>query len=202
MATKGNVVILCVEFMVMLCLVSCGTATLQRLPVKQFDIAPIDNKIPLRACLYLSEAYRTGTLIMIGENKRIIPAANAGDALCNCSEKTVRSLFQDVVVLDSLKDSGSSTLNSCDVIVTPQLVKFEVRAGERHLLLVDFYSQNTITWTIVSPDGKEIYKNTIMSDDIKGKDGVMISLKDQSQKAQQDIYTNGWWKKQWWKDSK
>jgi hypothetical protein len=203
MASKVEyIIVLCVEFMFMVCLVSCGTTTLQVLPVKQFDIVQVENKIQLKACLYLSQEYRTGKLMMIGENKRIIPVANAGDALCDCAEKVARSLFQDVIVLDSLKNSGKAALNSYDVIVTPQLIEFAEKAGERHFLLVDFYTQNTITWTIASPEGKEIYKNTIQSDDIKGKEGVEISLKDQCQKAQKDIYSNGWWKKQWWKESK
>jgi hypothetical protein len=199
-------VILCIHFMILFCLVSCGGRPVRmNIPEDQLRVATPENKIPLKAGLYLSQVFRTTQIsVVIGQRK--MNDIHIGDALNSGTEKMMRNLFREVTVLDQLGNAQDSTVLNYDVIVTPQVEQFELR-HVMGTLSAHWVTQNTIKWSIVSPEGKEIYQNMIRSDEIKiswfdekNPEAVIKTLKDQFQKAQEDIYSNGWWKRQWWKD--
>jgi hypothetical protein len=196
---------------IMLFLTSCAMTEQLTIP-KDIDITPIklSAKIPLRVGLYLSEDFRNATYPMHLWQGGYFGSAFAGDALCNSSEKIMQNIFQEVIILDSTKKVSETTSQRYDVIIAPQIVNldYEIRTSGLtgwHIV------QTVIKWDIASYDGKDIYIGTMKSDEIRvknpGKSGrielcLKPSLKDNFQKAQEDLYTNGWWKKQWWKDSK
>jgi hypothetical protein len=199
-------VILCIHSMILFCLVSCGGQLRFNVPSDQVYIAPPEKTIPLKAGLYLSQAFRTTQspyIIRGGKYGDVF----AGNAVSSGAEKMVRNLFQEVTVLDPIGNASTSTVQNYDVIVTPQVEQFEYRHFD------EFFSGHhktliAIKWRIVSPDGKELYQNTIKSDEIKATWDeryhpeviIPVAIKDQFKKAQEDIYSSGWWKKQWWKD--
>lgn len=132
-----------------------------------------------------------------------------GEAFSANSEKMLKNIFQQVVIIDQM-DTDLSEKN-IDVIVAPEILdiitsQFKVPAGEKSRKLV---SQMTIRWDIGSPDGKIIYTTMIMGEAILKflkrwtvsaneeleKENMLRLLKDQFSKAQEDIYSNKWWKK-------
>lgn len=208
MANKMEIVThLFVQFIILLSLVSCGGPVRMNIPVGQLDVAPPEQKIPLKAGLYLSQAFRsTQTPLAIGGNK--FGDIYIGEALSSAAEKMMRNLFREVTVLDKHGNSQDSTAMTYDVIVTPQVELFEFRHVKVGFLTARWTTQNVITWRIVSPEGKELYQNTIRSDEIKiswfdpkHPEPIIETFKGQFQEAQKDIYANGWWRKQWWKDN-
>jgi hypothetical protein len=194
---------LCISIMMMLCLVSCVSVRLS-VPIKPLDVAPLVDKIPLKAALYLSPSYKAAQAPIGTRNGGIIGSAFVGDALCDASEKMAKNIFQDVVMLDQM---GNTSDSHYDVIIAPQLVKFEYEFAA-DMISGHYKIQNTVKWVITTPDGKEIYQNTVSSDKITLPrrcsremwfSETTKTIKDQIQKAQNDIYSNGWWKNPWWK---
>lgn len=203
-------VILCIHFMILLYLVSCGSLSDSiriSVPKGQVNIPPPDQRILLKVGVYLSQAFKTTQSPYVIRGRKF-GDTYVGEVLSDGTEKMVRNLFQEVTFLDQIGRPLDSDQVKYDVIVTPQVEQFEYRfvasAVGGH-----FATQNAIRWRIVSPEGKELYQNIIRSDEIriKGKDGkhpevfILQTLNDQFQKAQEDIYVSGWWKKQWWKES-
>jgi hypothetical protein len=85
--------------------------------------------------------------------------------------------------------------------------------------VVVFYAD--FKWTITSPDDKIIYTNVFKGELVEPAGHVfyaalesptkrsekfmkfyIIAIEDQFQKAQEDIYSSGWWKNQWWTKKK
>jgi len=200
-----NIMSFSVLLTILFCVVSCGNPIRMNIPEGRLNIAPSTKKIPLKAGLFLSQSYRnTQTPIAIGAAKA--GEINIGQALSSGTEKMMRDLFHEVIVLNEMGISNNLKDQNCDVIVTPQVELFELR----HVAVfvsAHWKTQNIVNWRVLSPDGQEIYQNRIQSVELKipwldreRPEAFIEIFKDQLQKAQEDLYSNGWWKKQWWKD--
>jgi hypothetical protein len=168
-----------------------------------FTPATITNKIPLKGGLYLTNEFRKAQYPMRAK-QMVFGVASVGDALTNNTEKLISDIFQETMTLDRTEITSAPLSQKCDVVITPEVVRlhFEVESTIPARAII----QTIIKWNIVSPEGKEIYSTTIKSDDItvsrpRGKEerSIVQSLRDNFEKAREDIYGSGWWKKQWWK---
>jgi hypothetical protein len=197
---------MCFYFVIIFCLFSCGGTKLIKITKDQINIIPSEKKIQLKVGLLLSQDFRTikrpmnAIGVYLGE-------VDLGEGLSSGAEKMARDLFQEVIILDTNGSSQSSINANYDVILMPEFDEFVFR-WVKGTIKAYFITQNIIKWDISSPDGKIIYQNSIKSDEIKVpyiqkmNDKIVIeTLIDQFQKAQQDIYSSGWWKNTWWKNS-
>lgn len=195
-----------VQLWTILCLASCAT-TPMTIP-KEIDIAAteVSDKIPLKVGLYLSQNVRNAKYL---SHVRQIEGGSfsAGDTLCYGSEKIMKNIFRETTILDS---SDVLSAKSCDVIVSPEVITLDIECYGKFLKGNTCAVQTVIKWNIVSPGGKEIYTSTVKGDDtnIYVRSGIRMwqqfiemSIKNSFQKAQEDIYTSVWWKKQWWEKS-
>jgi hypothetical protein len=196
----------------MLFLISCASAHKSIVIPQDFEIGPekeMQDKIPLRALLNLSSEFKRFIL----STNLSTPAQTKnekfifGDALSAGSRKMTANIFREVAPFES----GEDTFTENDVIVTPEIVKIEHWRTTGPGGYCAF--QTVIKWSITSADGKDIFSETIRGDEIrfpcviglaftydkKRKEGFALSLQDHFQKAQESIYSSGWWKKQWWK---
>lgn len=198
-------------------LLSCATvfSKLKVIVPKDSELTKgeVENKIPLIVGLYLKPHIKNYTYEGKSLDKMYyFTTIHIGEAFSANSEKMLKNIFQQVVIIDQM-DTDLSEKN-IDVIVAPEILditsQFKVPAGEKSRKLV---SQMTIRWDIGSPDGKIIYTTMIMGEAIVKflkrwtvsaneeleKENMLRLLKDQFSKAQEDIYSNKWWKNQWWK---
>jgi len=132
------------------------------------------------------------------------------------SEKMLREIFQEATIISPTDTEIEFSKKNIEVIVTPTFISMSdnlltFRAfGDRI-----FRAQTVVQWNIVSPDGKDIYFNKIIGEGQQRisigsqkriveerKLAYILSLEDQFKKAQEDIYSNAWWKNQWWKQGK
>lgn len=203
MTKRLEIILVCI---LMSFLVSCASDPIRMNILKgQLDVAPIDKKIPLKAGLYFSPAFRTTqTPLFIGATK--FGDIYVGEALSDAVEKMMRNLFQEVIVLVDMGNAQNSTIPDYDVFVAPEVKKFEFRHVPR-VFTAKWATQNIMIWRIASREGRQIYQNEIVSDEVrissfdpKNSESIIQAFRDQLLKAQEDIYSNGWWKKQWWKD--
>jgi hypothetical protein len=185
-------------------LYSCASPQFSRINVsmpKDFELsnAEIKDKIPLRAGLYLKPDMKN--YVKKGPIGSAVTHTSflMGDALCGGSEKMLRNIFKDVLIIDHMESDLS--VRNIDVIVTPDLVGMTGKL--------------VIKWNIVSLDGKIIYVNTITGEatpkmswsftsagiEEDERNNMLLIVKDQFRKAQDDLYNSGWWKKQWWRNS-
>ncbi|HUN55212.1 MAG TPA: hypothetical protein VMU29_08665 [Smithella sp.] len=190
---------------------------------KDFDIpsSGVKDKIPLKAGLYIPPKFKNliyrqpvlkGQITDITLNESKI---SIGEAFSSGSERMLNNIFSEVRPVNDLQILEQ--LTGLDVIITPELIKCHNIAKVNAPSLSwpkAFLFQLEVKWNIVSPDGKVIYLNTISNETtyminftdsaeehkIKIRESLTSALKDQFQKAQTDLYTNGWWKKQWWKN--
>jgi hypothetical protein len=191
-------------FVILFCLISCASSTPITITRDRVNIAPPEKKIPLKVGLYLSEAFRTSECWSEYADKHFI----IGEGLSDGVEKMVRDLFQEVIVIDKIGNTQDSPSPNYDIIITPKFKQFTILIVRESLTKAHWKIENTIAWSVTSPDGKEIYQNTIQSDEITthyiqsvNAEIMIESIKDQLQKAQQAIYSSGWWEKTWWKGS-
>jgi hypothetical protein len=156
-----------------------------------------EPKIPLRAALYINPSYQS----LVEPTYRTI---KMGEAFGGGSERMVRNIFRETVVIRNADDKNY------DVMVVPEIVRWvrEYKFKPESKSVYVF----TIKWNVFSPKGKTIYVSAVTSQ-LEGKifysrsaDEEYIltecvkSLDDQLLKAQEDIYSNQWWAKQWWKE--
>lgn len=192
---------------IILYLTSCATTEQITIP-KEINIssAELSNKIPLRAGLYFNQDFRNAKYPM-HIRQYLFGTASTGDALCNSSEKIMRNIFQEILIVDPLEKTSAPATKKYDVIIAPEVVKLDYElesAPFKYWCIV----QTVIKWNIASPEGKEIYVSTIKSDEVKiykpdnREVCIKQSLENNFQKAQEDIYTNSWWKNQWWRNNK
>jgi hypothetical protein len=167
--------------------------------------AGLSNKIPLKAGLYLTNEFKNARYPLRG-GERVFGLFSVGDALSSNSENIIRDVFQETVTLGPTEITSASLSQKCDVVITPEVVRLHFE--EEPTIPARAVVQTIIKWNIVSPAGKEIYSTTIKSDDItiyrprgKVERTIVQSLKDNFEKAREDIYTSAWWKKQWWKST-
>lgn len=157
------------------------------------------SKIPLRAALYIKPIYQN--LTPPGEK-----TIQMGEAFLGGSERMLRNIFQEVTVIDNTDKKGY------DVMVIPENIMWG--RGTVRTPLVRSWYQMDITWNVLSPEGKVIYISTVRSELIRAlpagtksqiinklATAFVLSLDDQLLRAQDDLYSNKWWAKQWWKES-
>ena len=211
------------QILVVLCITSCAVSPVKMSAFREFDVpkVEINNKIPLRAGLYLSQGFKNASFYSFpkGRGIKANPIAShhsfIGDALISSSQKAVKNIFQDVVILDGKENDVELKAKQIDMIVTPELVKVDsIFLAYFSFTECDYTIKTLVKWTIASLAGVELYSNTITSDEIritvkkpitqeeKLKEAIILSLQDNFKRAQEDIYSSGWWKNQWWKNSK
>ncbi len=195
------------SILMMLCLVSCASSARLIIPIKPLDVSPLAEKIPLKAALYLNPSYKAAQMPIETRYGATIQNFSVGDALCDASEKMVRNTFREVVMLDQV---GNADDPQYDVIITPQIVKFAVEFAPE-MISGHYRIENIVKWVVTTPDGKEIYQNTVSSEKItlprRCSTELLYSettktIKEQMEKSQNDLYSNGWWKNPWWKSNK
>jgi hypothetical protein len=187
-------------------LVSCSSGPIRMdISKDHLKVIPPDGKIPLKVGLYLSPAFRdTQTPLFIGRTQ--FGGIYVGMALTDATERMVRGLFEEVVVLDRMGDPRNSNSHGCDVVVTAEVKSFYFRHVPK-LYTAKWATQNVVVWSVISPEGKEIYHNEIASDEVriswldpKNPEAVERIFNEQLKRAGNDLYTNGWWLTQWWKE--
>lgn len=192
-------------------LCSCASPQFTKIEVKipndfKMNDTEIMEKIPLVAGLFLKSDIKNfiykGSAEPIPLMQRV--SFFMGAPLCAGSERILKNIFKDVVVIDQLESNLSG--QNIDVIVTPELIEIKRFRHNTKMRL-------TMKWNIVSIDGKNIYFNTITGEvqpqpiykftasgmEEKQRENMIALINDHFLKAQTDLYSNGWWKKQWWK---
>lgn len=176
----------------------------------------VENKLPLIAGIYFEPHFRNYVLKEKHPTFGNKITYHIGEVLSNNCERMLRNIFRDVVIVDQ-KNEISSTKN-VDVFVSPTVL--HIGKVTPSPTFVSFSKDVTLMiiemrWDIGSPGGKVIYTTTMIGETYR-KNKVCFSLScyeglfaedmlalldDQFSKAQDDIYTNTWWKDQWWKSS-
>jgi hypothetical protein len=181
------------------------TAKVKKIIPKEIGLTSteLSNKIPLRGGLYLSKDFRNAKY-PIRDRATFFGVVSAGDTLCYNSEKIMKNIFQEITVLESMRITSESKSQEYDVIITPEVVKLDYQLITT--IPVRCLVETVIKWNIASPEGKEIFISTIRSDEVKisgpkEERCIKPSLENNFRKAQEDIYSSGWWIKQWWKNS-
>jgi hypothetical protein len=211
MSHNNRIMALSICVMIFVSLSSCASPHFTA--SKDFDIATeqIHQKIPLRVGLFLPPAlknYKQALYPFLGD-------FFVGDAFCSGSERIMKSIFQEVILLDK---PIMAPAHNVDVFITPQVQRLDIFHGFKEKEVV-FHAD--FKWNITSPDGKILYTNVIKGEYIEPHGKVfyaglespstrsekfmklyMLAITDQFQKAQQDIYSNAWWKNQWWIENK
>jgi hypothetical protein len=167
-------------------------------------------KIPLDAGLYLSQAFRNAKYPVIWYGKHFTQTVFVGDTFYNSSKEIIENIFQNTVMLDSMEGMPDLSSKKYDVVIAPEVVKLVYSTEKGGFGGLDNYCivQTTIKWNIASPEGKDVYTTTIKGDEVKirlkkfkdNENCIKRSIESNFQRAQEDIYSSGWWKKQWWKN--
>jgi hypothetical protein len=202
---KSSVLSLSLLFII-LYLSACATENVSL--SKDINIASIElgDRIPLKAGLYFSQMFRNAKYEIQAE-QRFGEVVSVGDALQDGSEKIIRNIFQEMLILEPLDSTFSEPAKKYDVIVAPEVIKMDYEIATKPFKTW-FIVHTVIKWNIASPEGKEIYVSTIKSDEVETDKPkhlevcIKESLENNFQKAQEDIYKSNWWKNQWWKDIK
>ena len=166
---------------VLLFVAGCGIP-----PWADFHIEPpAPTKIPLRVGLYLSPAFRSYYHTYQG-----IPTYPMGGAMSNISERALKAVFQEVVVLD--EKAFDLAKNDVRAVISPEMVATENTWSVFRI---------TCKWTIASTDGKILYVNTFTGD---GNDNSFVgntrigkamanATKDMFQKFLSHMTSVKWW---------
>jgi hypothetical protein len=117
---------------------------------------PSASKIPLRAALYLSPQFKKKAIVANKGGMDTILVI--GDAMANGAERSLRGVFQKLVIVDNINPDIAG--QGIAAIVTPEMVDSENRqVGFPPKAKWD--SRIVCKWTISRPDGKLLYMNTI-----------------------------------------
>jgi len=160
----------------------------------------VQEKIPLRAGLYCTPALKNASFT--GARAW----ASMGEALCFGSERVARNIFGHFVLVEDT--AADLSKKNVDVVVTPELIEVRPRTDKEA-----FVMNVVMNWNIASTDGKQIYSTRITGE---GTPKVVVAwtqsqleenfvnslipaIQDQFTKAQEDLYSSGWWKNRWWK---
>lgn len=109
-------------------------------------------------------------------------------------------------MLDSVGNTSEMESKKYDIIVSPEAVTLDYLEECADLPSVPkcwCTAQTVIKWNITSPEGKEIYTSAVKSDEVKiyrsrkAERCIIPSLKNNFEKAREDIYSSGWWKLEW-----
>ncbi len=206
MKSKFKTLILCFLQVVIISYLTSCASTKEIAISKDVNISSkeLGNRIPLKAGLYFSQGF-SNAKYPIHMQHIYYGAASAGDALRNGSEKVVRTIFREALILEPLNSATTQPIEKYDVIVAPEILTLDYEAGGKPFEKMWCKVQTVIKWNIASPEGKEIYSSTIKSDEVKPEPEIpevciKQSIENNFQKAMEDLYTSNWWKKQWWKD--
>jgi hypothetical protein len=149
-----------------------------------------ENKIPLRAALYLE------TVPAIAEGWGTMDLDKAYSSGC---ERMLKNIFREVVLIKQVKKQ------EFDVLVKPRIFRWDRSAvGTRFWVYMD------VVWVVLSPEGKTIYSNAVKNaiehnvsalstSETKVNDimtGYVMALNDQLLQAQDDLYSSKWWTRQ------
>lgn len=204
---------------VMLSLCSCVTSfTAFNVTVpKELDLTSGDvrDKIPLRAGLYLNSTFKNYTQ---ETRTPFVPSFHRvtyymGDALSQNCERMLKNIFQRVVIVEE-----TDIAKDVDVLIAPELLgmSYQTKVPEGGTSNAQGVQQLKVRWNIASPDGKTIYTTTVTGEAVYKyrflgftvasweailKEEMLQLVKAHFSQAQDDIYTNTWWKKQWWKNN-
>jgi hypothetical protein len=181
----------------------------------EMDVVEMKVKIPLNAGLYLNPSLKDYTYEGSLNRATAMTIFLMGDAFSKSCEKILKNIFQSVIIFDSIDNKLAS--QNIDVIIVPELLEIYVPPLRKYGLTTKPVDNNKmmVRWNIQSLDGKTIYTNTIMSEGVPKlrvsiiasslkeveKDNMLQLFRDQFRKAQDDIYSNAWWKNPWWKNS-
>lgn len=195
---------------IILCFTSCERQIIIPNEISITSVEP-SIKIPLNAGLYLSQGFRGAKYPVILYGKYFTQTVFVGDTFYNSSKKIMENIFQSTAILDPIESIPDLSSKKYDVIIAPEVVNLVYSTEKGELSGLDTYCfvQTTIKWMIASPEGKDVYATTIKSDGVKIKlkkfkdneECIKRSIKSNFERAQEDIYSSGWWKKQWWKNS-
>lgn len=198
-------------FVIFVSLCSCASPHLTI--SKDFDIPEkqIDQKIPFRVGLYFTPGFKSYRQVLYPYNGDFF----AGDAFCSGSERILRGIFKDVILLDLPNTTQQSNV---DIVINPEVIRLD---NVQHSNEKEFIFHVDFRWNILSPDGKIIYTNLIKAELVEPAGQViyfgfesptkrsenfmqfyMIAIRNQFQKAQNDIYSTSWWKDPWWTKKK
>lgn len=182
---------------------SCGTANNRVILLEDLTIdrPEVRDKIPLKAGLHITSVLKNYSHFTYGGEYKVA----VGEAVTGGSERMLKGIFREVVLLDDGKDLSWTGV---DVVVTPEIASMQwVWLGP---MMVKIHI--AIKWYIVTLEGKSIYMNTFKSE-YRGKvpfwdesrkkmyaESYTQSFHDHFIMAGEDLYNNRWWAKQWWRD--
>jgi hypothetical protein len=175
-------------FFVCVLLMTGGCASFE---VRDFDLEPPSStKIPLRVGLYMSTEFRNYRTYGLGADQRL------GDGMRQAAERTVKLVFEDVVLIDSVSSIEIPRIG-IKAIISPEIV------GAVLLQNLPFLSRYQITckWTIWTPDGKIAYMNTFRGEGTDNSfvgttridKSMTLAAKEQYQKFLVHILSTKWW---------
>ncbi|MBI5676132.1 MAG: hypothetical protein HZC48_09970 [Nitrospirae bacterium] len=198
-------------FSLVILLSSCAT-TLTRVNVsapKDFELRnmPVDKKIPLRAALYVDPKIKTYEYVgqPIFEPGKVF----LGDAITSACERTLKNVFDEVIILDSVSNEAWS--GRVDVLIRAETIKM-VLLNKPKKNGAFFYNvfQTSMKWNILNPQNSKLYTNVIVSEEEQKpvscfpittscleegmRNYLLAPLREQFQKTQDEIYSSGWWK--------
>lgn len=194
---------------VVVLLSSCATSVtrVQVAARNDFELSnkPVDKKIPLHAALYIDPQIINyeyfGQPYM--EPGNITPGA----ALLSASEKTLKNVFDNVILLESATDTEWK--RSADVLVRAESVKMlYLNKPKKDSALFHNVIQTSMKWTIVNSQNITLYTNVIISEaemktiycftiscmEEEMRNHLVEPIKVHFQKTQDELYSSGWWK--------
>jgi len=196
-------------FSAVILVLSCATS-FTRVNVsapKDFELSnkPVDKKIPLRAALYIDQQVKVYEYVgqpLIEPGKIFL-----GDCIASGCERTLKNIFNDVIILDSMADDSWS--GRADVLVRAEKIKMVLlNKPKKDSILFHNVIQTSMKWNILNPQNSELYTNVIVSEEeskpvygftVSGleegmRNHLFAQLRVQFQKTQEEIYSSGWWK--------
>lgn len=198
-----------ISLFVLILLSSCATS-LTRVNVsapRDFELSnkPVDKKIPLRAAMYIDPQVKNYEYV--GQPFMEPGNVSLGGAVISASERTLKNIFDNVVLADSATDAAWS--NSSDVLVRADSIKMILlNKPKKDSALFHNVIRTSMKWTIVNSQNSTLYTNVIVSEEEQKvvycfttscmEEGMrvhlLLPLKVQFQKTQDDIYSSGSWK--------
>ena len=176
------------------CLFSCAEKQYSLTASRDFQMTATgkENKIPLRAALYIT---------LVPKITQGWGTIDLGEAFSSGCERMLKNIFREVVSADL------SERQEFDVMVKPEIIRWQ-----RVSLNVRFWVHMDVVWNIYSPEGKIIYSNTVKNSiestvstistvETKVNEvmaGYVLALNDQLVMAQDDLHSSKWWAKKWW----
>ena len=137
-------------------------------------------------------------------NKGGMPVTiSIGDAMLSGAEKSLRAIFQELIIADNYLDSAEG-VKHIDAVITPEIINVENRlTGNPPFSKWD--SSIKCKWTIKNTDGKVLYMNTILGESTyeaftsaftysdRLSKSMVLAVQDHYEKLRQDLLSVKWW---------